>query len=141
MSSRNWHTLVLYAALFAVAAFALNWFEYGHLTGKFGTDAYIAFLALAFISLGVWVGNRLTRKAAPQGFERNHAALRSLKISDRELEVLEAIASGKTNKEIARALDISPNTIKTHVASLFSKLEVDRRMRAIEKAKSLQLIA
>ncbi|WP_209348752.1 response regulator transcription factor [Pontixanthobacter sp. CEM42] len=133
--------MVVYAALFAVAAFALNWFEYGHLTGKFGTDAYIGFLALAFISLGVWVGNRLTRKTAPQDFERNHAALRSLKISDRELEVLEAIASGQTNKEIARTLNISPNTIKTHVASLFSKLEVDRRMLAIEKAKSLQLIA
>ena len=55
--------------------------------------------------------------------------------------MLELLAAGAANKEIARALDISPNTVKTHIANLFQKLEAQRRTQAIQKARELRLIA
>jgi ATP/maltotriose-dependent transcriptional regulator MalT len=50
------------------------------------------------------------------------------------------LAAGTSNKEMARTLGISPNTIKTHLARLFEKLDVSRRMQAVEKAKQLELL-
>ncbi|MEO7178910.1 MAG: helix-turn-helix transcriptional regulator, partial [Allosphingosinicella sp.] len=102
---------------------------------------YIALLAAGFVGLGIWVGRRLT-PAPPsgEGFVRNEAAIRSLGLSPRECEVLALLASGQSNKEMARTLAISPNTIKTHVARVYEKLEVARRVQAIEKARWLSVI-
>ena len=68
---------------------------------------------------------------------RNEAAIRSLGLTPRECEILALLASGQSNKELARALGISPNTVKTHVARVYEKLEVQKRMQAIEKARWL----
>ena len=68
------------------------------------------------------------------------AAIRSLGISDREREVLDLLASGAANKVIARRLGISPNTVKTHVARLFEKLEAANRTEAIHKARTLDIL-
>lgn len=123
-----------------MAAFFLQWLEYRFFLKTIPTEIYIVVLAILFVSLGIWVGHRLTAQKAGTAFERNDPALKALGISNRELEVLEAMATGQSNKEIARSLGISPNTIKTHIAHLFEKLSVDRRVLAIEKAKSLHLI-
>jgi DNA-binding NarL/FixJ family response regulator len=140
MTKPVFSTILIYALALAAAAFTLQWLEYRYFLKNIPTEIYIALLATLFVSLGIWVGYRLTSKQASGTFERNDTALKSLGISDRELEVLEALAQGQSNKEIARTLGISPNTIKTHVAHLFEKLAVDRRVLAIEKAKSLRLI-
>jgi DNA-binding NarL/FixJ family response regulator len=55
-------------------------------------------------------------------------------ISERELEVLQLMARGAANKQIADALSISESTVKTHVASLFRKLEANDRTEAVTKA-------
>ncbi len=68
------------------------------------------------------------------------AAQTSLGITRRELEVLGALCSGGSNKDIARKLGLSPNTVKSHIASLFSKLDVGGRVSAIEKARFLSLV-
>ena len=52
-------------------------------------------------------------------------------LTKRELEVLSALAAGKTNKQIAAAQNVSPNTIKFHVKNLFEKLGVNNRSQAI----------
>ena len=65
-------------------------------------------------------------------------ALRAL--SAREVEVLDMLAAGHANKVIARRLDISPNTVKTHVAKLFEKLDVASRTQAIGKARELDIL-
>ena len=89
---------------------------------------------IGFVGLGVWAGTKLTPKRPPgDGFARNEAAIRSLGLSPRECEVLELLASGQSNKEMARTLSISPNTVKTHIARVYEKLEVDRRIQAIGK--------
>jgi DNA-binding NarL/FixJ family response regulator len=97
-------------------------------------------VAILFIALGIWVGNRLTPQPRGPAFERNNAAIRSLGISERECEVLDLLASGAANKVIARRLGISPNTVKTHVARLFEKLEAANRTEAIHKARTLDIL-
>ena len=135
-------TIILYAAVLAIATAALNWLEYRYLARAFSTEIYIGLLAATFIALGAWAGSRLTpRRARPEPFERNAAAIRSLGLSPREVEILDALASGDSNKELARRFGISPNTVKTHVARIYEKLGVSRRVQAIEKARMLAVIA
>lgn len=133
-------TVILYALALALAATALEWLKYRYWTRAFSTEIYIFLLAAGFIALGLWAGRRLTPRPAPAIFQRNDAAIRSLGLTARECEILALLASGGSNKELARALGISPNTVKTHVARLFEKLEVQKRVQAIEKARSLALI-
>ena len=133
--------IILYALALALAVTGLEWLEYRYVTRAFSTEIYIVLLAASFASLGLWAGHRLTRRrtAAP-GFERNDAALRSLGLTPREYEILGLVAAGQSTKEIARQLEISPNTAKTHIASVYQKLEVQRRTQAIHKARELALI-
>lgn len=134
-------TILLYAAALAIAALALDWLEYRWFARAFSTEIYIVILAIGFVSLGIWAGVRLTpRRAEAEPFRRNDAAARSLGLSPRELEIVEALARGESNKEMARRLEISPNTVKTHLARVYAKLEVQRRVQAIEKARFLALI-
>jgi len=133
-------TIILYAVALAAAAFALSWLQYHYYARAFSTEIYIALLALGFIALGIWAGRRLTPRAAPAAFERNDAAIRSLGLTPRECEILELLATGQSLKEMARALAISPNTVKTHVGHVYEKLDVTRRLQAIDKARWLALI-
>jgi DNA-binding CsgD family transcriptional regulator len=132
--------IAIYALALAGGAFLLEWLEYKHFTRAFATEIYIVLIAAAFTGLGIWAGYRLTPQTVAPPFQRNEGARKSLGLTDREIEVLERLAAGDANKEVARVLDVSPNTIKTHVASLFQKLEVERRTQAIQKARELRLI-
>ena len=129
-----------YALALAVAAVVLEWLRFRHATGVDSTRIYIAILAIGFVALGIWLGRKLTPQPRPAGFERNEAAIRSLGLTPRECEILDLLASGQSNKELARSLGISPNTVKTHVARVFEKLEVQKRVAAIEKARWLAII-
>ena len=93
-----------------------------------------------FAALGGWAGWRLTHRKDAGGFQKNDAAIRSLGISAREFETLELLANGLSNKEIARELGVSPNTVKTHLARLYEKLGAARRTEAVGKARDLALI-
>lgn len=134
-------TIALYGLALALGAVVLQWLQYRMLVRAHPGEIYFALFATAFLALGVWVGARLFRRpAASEGFTPNVAARASLGISDREFEVLELLAAGRSNKEIARQLDVSPNTVKTHVARLYEKLKAARRTEAIAKARALGLI-
>ncbi|HYW15099.1 MAG TPA: LuxR C-terminal-related transcriptional regulator [Allosphingosinicella sp.] len=133
-------TVILYALALALAAAALQWLEHRYVMRAFSTEIYVAVIAAGSVALGLWAGHRLTPRPAAPGFERNEAAIRSIGLTPREFEILELLASGRSNKELARTLGISPNTVKTHVARLFEKLEVANRIGAIEKARWLALI-
>lgn len=130
----------LYALALAAGAFALQWLQYRYVVRTFSLEIYIGLIALAFAGLGVWAGMRLTRRPAPATFEKNAAAIASLGITRREEQVLGLLAAGKSNKEIAQKLGVSPNTIKTQVASLYQKLDVQRRTQAVQKARDLAII-
>lgn len=133
-------TIVLWALALAVGAFLLQWLEYRYVVHAFSRDLYVAIIGTAFAIGGVWVGWKLSSRKAPGPFERNLAAQKSLGLTGQEMKVLERLAAGQANKEIARTLGLSPNTVKTHVANLYGKLEVSRRTQAIGKARDLHLI-
>jgi len=137
---RMTRSILIYAVLLGAAAFALQWIEYQYLTRAFTTEIYIVLIGIAFLGLGLWLGRVLTPQQRAPEFLLNQAALQSLGITKREYAVLEQLASGQSNKEIASALHVSPNTVKTHIARLYDKLEVSQRVQAVQKAKDLQLI-
>jgi len=134
-----WRLMLAYGLALAVLAFMLEWLDYKHAVHAWTTEFYVACIAIVFVALGIWVGNRLTAKPR-LAYARNDAAIASLGISARECEVLEMLAAGHANKIIARRLDISPNTVKTHVARLYEKLEVASRTQAIGKARELDIL-
>ncbi|USQ97506.1 response regulator transcription factor [Caulobacter sp. RL271] len=133
-------TVLLWALVLALGAFALQWLEYRFLVRAFSWQVYVGLIGLVFAAGGVWLGWRLAARARPETFARNDAALASLGLTGQEVKVLERLAAGRSNKEIARDLGLSPNTVKTHVGNLYGKLEVSRRTQAVGKARALALI-
>ncbi|MEM1132924.1 MAG: response regulator transcription factor [Pseudomonadota bacterium] len=134
-----YRSIILYGLVLAAGAFALQWLEYRYTIQALSGSVYIVIIACAFALVGLWVGLRLTQPKQ-QDFARNDKAMTALGISAREYDVLKLLGEGYANKEIARHLNISPNTVKTHVTSLFTKLEVSRRTQAISKARELRIL-
>jgi NarL family two-component system response regulator LiaR len=124
--------------------FILKFTEYQWLVKDLALEFYIGAIALMFTVLGVWVGLKLTRSKtiiiSNPDFKFDEAKLEMLGITKREFEVLEQMAKGLSNQEIADTLFVSPNTVKTHSSNLFLKLDVKRRTQAISRAKELKLI-
>jgi DNA-binding CsgD family transcriptional regulator len=135
-----WRTVLIYGGVLALCALALQWLQYRMLVRTHPAEVYFALFALACIALGAWLGVRLLRRPPPAPTELDPQASQRLGISEREREVLELLAAGKSNKEIAQRLAVSPNTVKTHVARLFEKLGAKRRTEAILRARELGVI-
>ncbi len=136
-------TILLYSLALAALVFLLKFLEYRLLIHDLSNEFYIGMVALVFTSLGVWVGFKMTRKRVvtiqPE-FVLNQIGLQQTGISKREHEVLELMAKGLSNQEIANTLFVSLNTVKTHSSNLFLKLEVSRRTQAVQRGKQLRLI-
>ncbi|HMM65682.1 MAG TPA: response regulator transcription factor [Dokdonella sp.] len=137
----TWKPAVAYGALLATGTVALQWLDYQRLARSHWDDVYVFLVAIAFLGLGTVLGARLFGAAKPATGDGNPRALAELGISPRELMVLREIAAGYSNKEIARRLDVSPNTVKTHVARLFEKLGARRRTEAINRARELGIVS
>ena len=154
-------TVLLYGLLAGVLITVLQLVEYRYLVLEHSLEIYGGIIALIFSGLGIWLGLKLTRTrevvrevpvrvevpvtvevrvpvAAP--FQRNDARLEQLGITPRELDILEALAAGFSNREIAERLFVSENTVKTHTARLFDKLSARRRTQAVQRAKEAGLI-
>ena len=136
-------TILLYGIAMAALIGVLKFFEYRFLVRDLSLEFYVGAVAVLCTGLGVWVGLRLTRRkvviATPE-FKLNEPELQRLGISKREYEVLELIAQGLSNQEIAERLFVSLNTVKTHSSNLFMKLDARRRTQAIHRAKELGLL-
>lgn len=132
--------IFLYGTASAALILLVEWMDWRHATRAWSTSFYVLGVALLFAGLGIWIGNRVAPRRRAAEFARNDRAMAALGISTRECEVLELIAQGLANKVIARRLEISPNTVKTHVARLFGKLEAQSRTQAIAKARTLDLL-
>jgi NarL family two-component system response regulator LiaR len=138
-------TILLYGLALAALIALLKFFEYQYFMRDLSLEFYLGVLALFFTALGIWAGLQLTsaKRLRPQtaDFELNSSELEKLGISKRELEVLNFMAVGLSNQEIADKMFVSLNTIKTHTSNLFVKLDVKRRTQAIQKGRELRLIA
>jgi DNA-binding CsgD family transcriptional regulator len=134
-----WKLIAGYGAALAASAIAMQWLDFIHLTRSYSWELYVALIAAGFLTLGIWAGAKVFG-AHPPLADGNPAAQQGLGISPREMEVLREIANGLSTKEIAANLNVSPATVKTHIAKLFEKLEARRRTDAIAKARAMGLV-
>lgn len=131
--------LLGYALALAAGVLALQWIDYQRIARTQFADLSLGLAGAGFLALGVFAGARLFGSAPPRP-AGNPQAVAALGISGRELEVLEVLAAGRANKEIARALGVSPNTVKTHVTRLYEKLDARNRTEAVGRARALGIL-
>lgn len=140
-------TILAYGAILGAFVLLIKWIQYRFEARDITIEIYFAVVAAMFGIFGLWAGKKLfdsKPEAAELGsysFMPDQSKLQSLELSQCEFEVLNLIANGMSNQEIADRLFISPNTVKTHSSSLFSKLGVKRRTQAIMAAKALGLLS
>jgi len=146
-------TVLLYGLLCGALIALLRLVEYRTLVIEHSLELYGGIVALVFAVVGIWLGQKLTRERVVSRevrvevpvvrdgpFVRDQAKVAELGLTPRELDILEAMAAGHSNREIAERLFVSENTVKTHAARLFSKLAARRRTQAVQLAKEAGLI-
>ena len=142
---------LIYGLCGGVLIAALKLIEYRFLVVEHSIEIYGGLIAILFAGVGIWLGLKLTRKKevvvvkevavpAVAPFAVNETSLRDLGITKRELEILDLIARGMSNREIADKLFVSENTVKTHSSRLFDKLSAKRRTQAVQIGKERGLI-
>jgi ATP/maltotriose-dependent transcriptional regulator MalT len=133
----------------AMLLFLLKWLELRFVILDHALEVYVGLIALIFTGLGIWVAMKIVKPKVTvvekeiivnTPFSVNQKQLELLNLSKRELEVLQLMSEGLSNKEIADRLFVSLSTIKTHSNNLFVKMDVERRTQAVDKAKKLGII-
>lgn len=150
---KDFKHIILYGLILAILIFVLKWLQWKFLIVDNAIDIYIGLVAIFFTILGVWVATQLVKPKVhavivekevgltkTEKFAINKTELKKLNLSGREYEVLQLLAKGYSNTNIAENLFLSLSTIKTHVSNLYFKMEVKSRTQAIEKAKRLKII-
>ena len=151
--ARLWRHILLFGLAGGILITLLKWTEYRYLVVEHSIEIYGGLTAATFAAFGIWLGLRLTRKQivlkevhipvhvpAAQPFAVNSKKLAELEVTPRELEILELIANGLSNREIAEKLFVSENTVKTHSSRVFDKLGAKRRTQAVQLGKEFRLI-
>lgn len=156
-------TVLGYGLLAGVLIAVLELVEYRFLVITHPLAIYGGIVAAIFSLLGIWLGLRLTgrretivvrevpvetrvevpvevRVPVSEPFTRDESRVAQLGITPRELQILEAMAAGLSNREIAERLFVSENTVKTHAGRVFDKLSARRRTQAVQLAKEAGLI-
>jgi len=150
--------IIVYSISLAFLLFLLRWLELRFIIFNHSFEIYIGFIALIFTALGIWLALKLSKPKPDsyrvetvvvekevyvtrnENFVLDTSLVSQLELSKRELEILSLLAQGHSNQEIATKLFVSLSTVKTHIQNLFEKLDVKRRIQAVEKAKRLNLI-
>jgi two-component system, NarL family, response regulator LiaR len=149
---RNKATIV-YSISLAFLLFVLKWLELRFIIFDHSFEIYIGFIAIIFTALGIWLALKLSKPKIEtvvvekevyvnrnENFVLDTSLVSQLELSKREMEILSLLAQGHSNQEIAAKLFVSLSTVKSHVQNVFEKLDVKRRLQAVEKAKRLNLI-
>jgi DNA-binding CsgD family transcriptional regulator len=160
--------VLIYGVVGGILIVALQWSEYRFVVIEHSIEIYGALVAAIFATLGIWLGLKLTRPrerivvkevpvevqvevpvevlvpgpptAAAVAFVRDERRREELTITPREIEILELIAQGLSNREIAEKLFVSENTVKTHSSRVFDKLGAKRRTQAVQFGKEFGLL-
>ena len=143
--------ILLYGLLGGLLIAALKWSEYRFLVLEHSLEIYGGLIAATFAILGIWLGLKLTGRQervvikevpVPTGapFLLDDQKREALGITPREMEILELIAQGMSNREIAEKLFVSENTVKTHSSRVFDKLGAKRRTQAVQLGKERGLL-
>jgi two-component system, NarL family, response regulator LiaR len=143
--------VLIYGLIGGILITVLKWTEYRFLVIEHSIEIYGGLTAATFAVLGIWLGLKLTgtrqRIAVKEGpvpaGERvvpDDRKREDLGITRRELEILQLIAQGMSNREIAGKLFVSENTVKTHSSRVFDKLGAKRRTQAVQLGKEFGLL-
>ena len=141
--------ILLFGLLGGTLVAILGWLDVRFFVAGGPFALYGGVIALLFAGLGLWLGashlrkesggtsGRATHTELPTAevFVRDEERLAELGLTPRELEILETIAAGLSNREIANELFVSENTVKTHASRLFDKLGARRRTQAVDIAR------
>lgn len=146
-------SIIIYSISLALLLFLLKWLELRFIIFSHSFEVYIGFIAIIFTGLGIWLALKLSKPKVEtvviekevyvsrnENFVLNTSLVAQLELSKREMEILNLLAQGHSNQEIGEKLYVSVSTVKTHLQNIFEKLDVKRRIQAIEKARSLNLI-
>lgn len=134
--------IVVCTSIIVLGALALAAMRYHLLLLGGRSDLYALGVAVLFLVVGLWAGRTYlaereraeVQASFPEAtFSSTASGVSKHDLSKREVEVLVYMAAGKTNKEIAEAMFVSLNTVKTHCSSIYSKLGVGRRVQAIQR--------
>ena len=146
--------ILIYGIIGGILIAALKWTEYRFLVIEHSVEIYGGLIAATFAILGIWLGLNRTAKPkivvkevpvpAPaqvtEPFTPDEKKREDLGITRREFEILELIARGMSNREIAEKLFVSENTVKTHSSRVFDKLGARRRTQAVQLGKEFGLL-
>lgn len=143
--------VALYGVVGGVLIALLKLIEYKHFVNEYPSEIYGGLIAIIFTVLGIYFGLRWTRarevvviREVPVRmdgpFVLDAGKLKEVGLTSREHEILALIAQGLSNREIGEKLFVSENTVKTHSSRLFEKMQVNRRVQAVQKGKELGLI-
>lgn len=155
---QKYKPILLYAALMVGILIVLQLLQYKLVLINHSYELYILSIAVVFTGLGIWLALKLIKpkteiqtvvvekhvylqELSAEELEAIEKEKQKLGLSSREMEVLQLMAEGLSNQEIAERLFLSLPTVKTHSSKLFEKLDVKRRTQAVEKARQLKLIA
>src|SRR5882762_4328287 len=144
---------LVYSISLAFLLFLLKWLELRFIIFDHSFEIYIGFIAVIFTALGIWLALKLSKPKIEtvvvekevyvnrnENFVLDTSLVSQLELSKRELGILGLLAQGHSNQEIAAKLFVSLSTVKTHNQNIFEKLDVKRRIQAVEKAKRLNII-
>ena len=135
---QKYKSTMLYGISLALLLFLMKWLEFRFMVINHTLEIYIGLIAIVFTALGIWLALKLTKPkketiiiekeiyVSDAEFIQDRNQLEKLNLSKREMEVLELIAQGCSNQEIASQLFVSLPTIKSHSSKLFEKLDVNR---------------
>ena len=133
-------TILVFGLLILALLLLFQFSKYAIISGDLKVELIVAAIAIVFFFVGVYINKKSLHKSTSPVTDINHQKIKELDISNREYEVLQKIADGLSNKEIAEHLFLSESTIKTHVSNLLIKLDAKRRTQAVKKAKSFQIL-
>jgi DNA-binding CsgD family transcriptional regulator len=143
--------VLIYGLIGGILITVLQWTEYRFLVIEHSIEIYGGLIAATFAVLGIWLGVKLTSKRetvvvkevpvpARGPFVPDDRKREDLGLTRREFEILELIAQGMSNREIAGKLYVSENTVKTHSSRVLDKLGAKRRTQAVQLGKELGLL-
>lgn len=143
--SLPWKTIAAYGLLAAVLLGCLYLISLAPLSLDWGRELLGAAIAIVALAVGLRL-SRDPEAAAPAATheaantDTTTAAVDAPMLSARERQILELLAEGLSNKQLARALSVSENTVKTHLGNLYAKLGVGRRTEALAVARRQRML-
>jgi DNA-binding CsgD family transcriptional regulator len=158
MGGKMIYRLLLYGAGLGVLVAIMGWVKYRFVVMDHALELYVLFIGIVFVVLGAWLGSKLVKPktiikeeivvrevmvpmaAVPAQPVLLSERMAAMGISQRELDVLQLLAKGMSNEEIAAGLFVSQNTVKTHLSNLYFKLDAKRRTQAVDRARVMGLI-